>query len=233
MRAGSQSEMNPWRGLACCCLAFLTAGCSFESEIGEPLLIQEASPKPVQPTRWAMWVDVPGIKNPNVFPGNDVDQRVDVEEVIGIVVGDRARAYLVEAFEVGSQGSESSFTQENAQILERHVVNDVVGDLPVSITYCDKTLCKDVFTAPGETPLKLSVAGWSGQAMALRYNDVVFAQSETNPPLGRLPFQATTWGEWKKLYPQTDIYLGRLARGYTSRAGSELGHEGSLVPRDG
>src|SRR5262249_58636248 len=77
-------------------------------------------------------------------------QLPDDAPVAGVVAGGQARAYLLTAM-TG---------------LTAHVVNDLVGGTPVTVTYCDRTDCLCGFTAdtPGQ-PLEVNVGGWAGKLM--------------------------------------------------------------------
>src|SRR5215831_3567798 len=60
------------------------------------------------------------------------------ETVIGVEVGGRARAYRLAALEDH----------------RRHLVNDLVGGVPVSVAYCNMSHCVRVYTDPqGSQPL--------------------------------------------------------------------------------
>ena len=68
------------------------------------------------------------------------------EEVVGVIVGGRARAYRLEAL----------------RDRDRHVVNDVVGGVPVSVVFCDLSNCVRAYTQtdPKATkPLEVASAG--------------------------------------------------------------------------
>ena len=52
------------------------------------------------------------------------------QPVIGVTAGGRHRAYLVRALSLGAKS---------------HIVNDVVGGVPVSVTYCDIYTCTRLF----------------------------------------------------------------------------------------
>jgi hypothetical protein len=128
----------------------------------------------------------------------------DDEEVIGIVVQGSARAYPLARL---------------SGMIE-HVVNDSLsgGDgkiIPFSVTYCDMTDCARVFeSASGEAveSLELGTLGLLDGGLALRWKDKTFKQMEERiEGLKDMPFQRTSWREWKAQYPDTLIYAGRTA----------------------
>lgn len=143
----------------------------------------------------------PGIRLPVARRNVEADID-DASEVIGVYVEGRARAYLVEGMG-----------------WPHHVVNDVLGDFPVSVTYCDQRECVRVFTADRRgAPLEMDVGGWvESFGMALRIKGVDYLQESganvTSLTGEALPYREishlrTTWGKWRKEHPDTDIYVG-------------------------
>src|SRR5262249_39648009 len=130
----------------------------------------------------------------------------DDAEVLGVFVGGRARAYLVEA--MGGVGQKP------------HLVNDVVGGQAVSVSYCNDTRCARVFTDKdaGSQPLGVTVGGFlESKGMALRIGDVDYLQQTgenlSTPdgpafPYPELPHERTTWKKWRDAHPDTDIFVG-------------------------
>jgi hypothetical protein len=125
------------------------------------------------------------------------------EEVIGVVVGQRARAYALGAFRSPS----------------RHIVNDLIDGVPVSVAYCDARDCTRVYTAPqGALPLEMTQAGLRDGRMVVRFAGVLYdhesgraietGSGRTLLPLEPLPATRTTWDEWRRLHPGTDVYTG-------------------------
>src|SRR5262245_54789227 len=97
----------------------------------------------VTPARPATPFIMPGVIRPPVQPAAAA-QLPDDAPVVGVLAGDTPRAYLVSAL--------SKMTQ--------HVINDVLADTPVTVTYCDRTDCVRVYTAdtPG-APLAIDLGG--------------------------------------------------------------------------
>jgi hypothetical protein len=99
-----------------------------------------------------------------------------------------------------------------------HVLDDVVGETPVTVTYCNQADCVRVFTADtrGE-PLPIDLGGWDGNAMLLRVDGVFYRQDTGQSkvdgdrrdfPYAPLPFERTTWGAWKAMHPDSDVFTG-------------------------
>jgi hypothetical protein len=135
----------------------------------------------------------------------------DNAEVIGVSAAGRHRAYLLQ-----------TFLQADS-----HVYNDLLGAVPLTVTYCDLADCARVFTAPGPAqPLDVAVGGWDGvhhRKMLLRVGSIRYWQ-ETGLPLAKagspfpyagMKFVRTTWGHWRKDHPDTDVYVGTLPGGPT------------------
>jgi hypothetical protein len=144
----------------------------------------------------------PGVREPDVVAGDCADLPDD-EPVIGVDLGSRSRAYVVAAMAP----------------MANHVVNDVLADHPLTVTYCNKTGCVHAFTGIRDGPLDVWVGGFMDQMM-LRFDgrffwqntgkfvDPAAAATEGGPPLVTVPHTLTTWGAWRKEHPQSDVYLG-------------------------
>jgi hypothetical protein len=147
--------------------------------------------------------EVPGIVRPPTVEAARSKLRED-ETVVGFVVAGRARAYRLEAFNNRS----------------RHVVNDVVGETPVSVTFCDLDHCVRGYKGQaGGKPLDVSTAGlFQGHEMILEINGQRYFQNsgrefEPSASPSKLPLESidptlTTWGAWKRDHPETDVYEG-------------------------
>jgi|GEM_PF-1630397 len=139
-----------------------------------------------------------GLETPTTVPASEANLPDDAE-VIGIQVGNRFRAYHLAAMEVPI----------------RHVINDVVNHLPVSVTYCNLTECVRAFVGKsGCRPLALGLGGLQGGEMVLRWNGVSYYQRTGRAVaegLGELPLQEyphtrTTWKAWREAHPDTDLF---------------------------
>jgi len=139
---------------------------------------------------------------PETLPSSDTNIAPDTS-VIGVTVGGKHRAYSLSALGGVSE----------------HVVNDMLAGRPVSVTYCTRTGCVRVFTQSNGQRLRLAVGGWYDKAgekqMVLRdgtgryFQENGRSMSSGEPlPYQQLDYQLTTWGEWRKAHPDTDVYTG-------------------------
>ena len=155
------------------------------------------------------------ISRPRVVGAKEAKLPPD-EVVVGIEVGGKARAYRMGAFQHPSG----------------HLVNDLIGGVPVSVGYCNLSDCLRVYTDPqGSAPLGLEVAGRYGSEMVVRFNGVLYFHGSGTPvdasasraaiPCTRLAPARTTWKEWVRQHPDTDVYEGdrRPSLGATSTKG--------------
>ena len=90
----------------------------------------------------------------------------DGDEVIGVVVNGKPRAYWLKALRYPPW----------------HIVNDVVVGVPVSVTHCDRTDCTRVYTGrPSSTPLDINLAGLFGSEMVVNVDGVLYFQESGKP----------------------------------------------------
>ncbi len=144
----------------------------------------------------SMDLDLPGIRTPQLVPAGNANLG-DEELVIGVVVEGISRAYLRKAFDGH----------------EHHVVNDLIGIAPISVTHCDLTRCTRVLTqqqASDEQPLGIRIGGWDHEykMMMIIVNEKRYLQFSPEIPLLDVPFSEVTWGEWRREHPESLIYLG-------------------------
>lgn len=145
----------------------------------------------------------------------------DADEVIGVVLIGTARAYPLRALGGAPQN---------------HVINDLVGGRPLTVTYCDIGQCVRVFTHPGSEPLAINIAGmWQGE-MALHVDGRVYGQRSGNSvdprhadpfPFEAVEFERTTWKRWREAHPDTDVSVG----GKGTAARLESAREPATSPR--
>jgi hypothetical protein len=135
-----------------------------------------------------------GIREAETVPASQV-QLTDETQVIGITAGGKHRAYALDAF-----------TRATAQL-----VNDLVGEVPVTVTYCIKANRHKAFSSDQRgAPLDVRLLNGDVQDdVALRIGEDSFSQksSKLPPPLKELAATRTTWKEWKQAHPDTDIYV--------------------------
>lgn len=179
----------------------------------EPVLARRAEPDPRTRNLSARFAvddagriyprsDLPGFAVPPIRAAADAGLAAD-DEIIGVLVGGRSRAYLVRAL-----------------VFPWHVVNDVIGGQAVSVTYCDRARCMRVFTKESANkPLQLDIAGQMESGLILRIGNVEYSQKTgenlTSPkdaplPYSDMQFARTTWRQWREAHPDTDVYIGDL-----------------------
>jgi hypothetical protein len=124
--------------------------------------------------------------------------------VIGVVTQGNARAYRLAAFE-GKSG---------------HLVNDLIGAVPVSVAYCNLTNCVRVYTEAGRSaPLDIEVSGSLNDEMILKLAGSLFYHKSgaallpgsrpSSIPYDLLTPTVTTWKDWLEQHPESDVYVGR------------------------
>jgi hypothetical protein len=129
--------------------------------------------------------------------------------VIGVEVGSVARAYVVQAFEVRNlRPADAQQDPEVAKVLGRHVVNDVIDGTAISVTHCDRNRCTRVLTdADSAEALEIGVGGWD-DGMLLLIDGERVPQAAQDVPFEDVPFEVTTWEQWREEHPHTDVYIG-------------------------
>ena len=142
---------------------------------------------------------IPSIDNPIFADVNNSQFMADSNTVIGLEINDEAKAYPL-------------------FILVWHeIVNDEVGGVPVSVTYCPLCYTNQVF----ERLINGNVVefGTSGKLynsnllMYDRYTESYWSQALgmavkgelTGYQLNLVPFDVITWGDWKTLHPNTKV----------------------------
>ncbi len=151
-----------------------------------------------------LWIDnvaKPTVKPPvfkaaaaKILPG---------ELVVGVEFGGKARAYRALAFDDTSG----------------HLVNDMIGSLPVSVACCNISSTVRVYTdSSGSQLLDAEVLGLLNNQMVIRLGKHLYFHStgspvepDKNPP--PIPYQrvtpvVTTWQDWSKRYPDSDVFVG-------------------------
>lgn len=155
---------------------------------------------------------IPAADNPAVSNVNDTTWLKDEDIVFGVGVNDEYRAYPRQIMEV------------------REMVNDTLGGRTLGIPYC--TLCGSAqayFTDELADGMERPVLRTSG--LLIRSNKVMYditthsvldtftgeavtgALADKNVKLSQATVITTTWGEWKKAYPQTTVLNEALAMG--------------------
>lgn len=193
--------------LIACALACLLLAASFADERlrlwwNHNTVITGPMPASSESDLWHR-IDLPGIDRPPIVSASAA-HLPDHEEVLGVEILGHARAYRVH-------------TLANPT---HHVINDLIEDQPVSMTYCDMSDCARGFLGDaGTSPLDLGVGGIWRNGLVLRIHGRYYAQNTgENPdpsaarpgswPLTTLPITRTTWAAWKTAHPDTDVYEG-------------------------
>ena len=146
---------------------------------------------------------IPALTNPELIDAADADYLTDGELVFGIEINGDVRAYPL-------------------RILDWHeMFNDVIGGVPVSLTYC--TLCGSgiLFETVVEgraAPLTFGSSGLLYRSNKLMYDhetESLWNQFTGRPVVGELvgsgielktrPVTITTWGDWQARNPATKV----------------------------
>src|SRR5260370_17701125 len=99
-----------------------------------------------------------GIRQPPTVAAQNAHLKDD-DEVIGLEVEGKHRAYLVRAFAGPT----------------RHVVNDLINQVPVTVTHCDRNGCTNVFSGSEKgKALEISLGGVVHDKLLLRLDDGAF-----------------------------------------------------------
>ncbi len=141
---------------------------------------------------------IPSIDNPK-FVSIDATEFPDEEIIIGVYQNGEARAYPY-------------------GILNWHeIVNDKIGDTPISVTLCPLCDTNPVFIRKvNGVETTFGVSGKLYQSCLVMYDrltDTLWSQPwgvgvlgpETNDFLERIPSVKTTLGQWKKMHPKTKV----------------------------
>src|SRR5262249_32184947 len=147
----------------------------------------------------------PGMRLPPATKSYEADLP-DTEAVIGVSARVRHRAYRVGAM----------------RRMDAHVINDLIGEVPVTVTYDDRIDTAQVFTSDSmAVPLDVWMGGYFN-GMILRLNGRFFRQDsgrymapgeENEVALPTMPHTRTDWKTWRTTYPETDIHVGERRAG--------------------
>ena len=170
------------------------AGCAKNAE-------QQPKTQPEErPLRVAAPESAPPIRTPPVKQTDEVSLPDDFT-VVGVVAGGKPRAYSLKALSAG----------------DGHVVNDLLGDVPVTVVYCDFSKTIRVYTdATRGKALELAQVGHSKEGLLLRHASRIYEHKSGKPPVGDGPALAlktheheeTTWKAWRARHPKSEVYVG-------------------------
>ena len=147
---------------------------------------------------------VDGIEAPRMLSADAVDLEAG-HEVIGVTVADQPRAYSL----AGMSGMME-------HVVNDHIVDDRGEPQAFTVTYCDLTDCVRVLESVEDSPresLGVGILGMLDGGLALRWQDQQFKQADEVVGLQDVPHERTTWGEWKRQNPGTQVYVGSLQQG--------------------
>lgn len=175
-------------------------------------------------------------RRPPVLPAAQARLRDD-EIVIGVAVGGEARAYPVNQM----------WRPEN------EVLNDTLGGTPIATTWCPVAHSAVVYerrldgAKPGGAPLELGAVGLE-KGVFILYDSAtrswwsqVAGRGVRGPmegrALARRPSTLTTWGAWRRLHPETTVFVDPAREGrrrFTEETLSRitLGGRGPVVNED-
>jgi hypothetical protein len=161
---------------------------------------------------------IPAIRSPQHLPATEARHVRADDAIVGVEVGSEARAYPIR------------------QLDHHEVVNDVLGGVPIAVTYCP--LCDSAVVArrdvdfdaarEGET-LTLGVSGYLFDSDVLLYDaetetfwQQITGRAVVGPQTGRqlvrLESTRTTWAAWRGAKPHTSALSHRTEYGWPSTA---------------
>jgi hypothetical protein len=144
---------------------------------------------------------IPSIDNPKFQSVQEADKILeDSELIVGLNINGDIRAYPL-------------------QILVWHeIVNDVVGEEPIAVTYCPLCFTNQVFnrTLSDGNTVEFGTSGKlynSNLVMYDRKSNSLWSQALGEGIVGeyagikleRIPFDVAYWKEWKELYPESKV----------------------------
>jgi len=189
-------------------LPFIWAAAPYWGMTSIPRLEHEPTEAELAAKAPDLWLSYPGVRQPDTFAADAVSVPDDAD-IVGVEVGGIHRAYLLKGMAVP----------------QTHVVNDLLGGIPVSVAYCNLRNCATAYTSGdgAAEPLDLGVHGLVHRQLILSAKGRAYLQEpleETNEalppdqiPYASYPCERTTWGAWRAYHPNTDVYLG-FYRGY-------------------
>ncbi len=137
-------------------------------------------------------VEFPGVKNPELIRPENASLP-DSTPVVGVEVDGAACAFVLSAMNDPS----------------RHIVNLMINQKPVSVTYCNYADCVRVLSQESNQPISLQVGGLDvDNQMVFLFQDQRYGQQSRAIPLSDYPFQRTTLGDWQQAHPETLVYVG-------------------------
>lgn len=171
---------------------------------------------------------IPSLDNPKLIPASAASYLLDTDLVFGVEINGDARAYPL-------------------RIMGWHeMFNDVIGGEPVALAYC--TLCGagvlfDTNVPGFSAPLRFGSSGFlyrSNKLMFDRTTDSLWNQFTGKPVAGPLvergialrerPVAITSWGDWKRDNPETQVLS--LETGHSRNYGSGVVYQDYFASDD-
>jgi hypothetical protein len=143
---------------------------------------------------------MPGVRRPPVVSAA-ASGLTETDDVIGVVVRGKARAYSVQVM---------------AGRPQNHVINDLIAGTPVTVTFNNRGRIVRVFAGTGSEPLDVKVGMSPGGDMILAVGGEQFIQRSATPvdaatsgqfPLESVDHELTTWKKWHDAHPDTDAVV--------------------------
>ncbi len=129
---------------------------------------------------------------PNLLSALEAEQLIDSSErVIGVYLAGQTRAYLL-----------SSFIKD-----ESGVVNDLLGNMPVTVAHDPATNITRVFGDEPDTRIVMRAMEQNGERH-LWCRGRLHEMDDPQIPLLERRFVVTTWGEWHAKYPRSAVCIG-------------------------
>jgi len=133
-----------------------------------------------------------GIENPKFLSAEEAKLK-DTDQVIGIAHQGVSRAYLLAGM----------------SLKDTHIVHDRIGDTPLTVVYCDISKHARVFHRSIEAR-KIRLAGFNSKHLILQVQGKRFTPTSEKIPLADFKeHEVTTWGEWKKKHPESNVFAGQ------------------------
>jgi len=142
---------------------------------------------------------IPSIDNPKFVTVDDSQFVTDSDIVIGLHINGETKAYPL-------------------FILVWHeIVNDVIGGIPVAVTYCPLCYTNQVFDRTLEgTTVEFGTSGKLYNSNLVMYDrltnsywsqglGIAITGELSGDELKTIPFDVIRWGDWKEMYPETKV----------------------------
>lgn len=83
-----------------------------------------------------------------------------------------------------------------------HVASEILGDVPIAVTYCNESECVRVFTGDiGGDRLDITQEGLDKDKFLILVNGEQFFQDDKSIPLQDYAFELVSWNQWKTEHP--------------------------------